>query len=319
MGTANQTCVKEIVLLGFSDFQEMQTLLFVLVSISYVAALTGNMLIVFLILRDPALHTPMYFFLGNFSFLEVCYTSVILPKMLVDLLSETPTITLMGCGFQMFFFNILASTECFLLSVMAYDRYVAICKPLQYTLIMTRRICAQMSAFSWNISICMAIWHFYSIFTKPFCGSNQISHFFCDIVLVMRLPSTDTYMNEVSVTALTVPYVMVPFLLILFSYTLIISTILKMPSVKGRRKAFSTCSSHLIMVSLFYGTGTVVYLQPSSSHTQGNARFFALVYTVMTPVCNPIVYSLRNKEIKSAFKKSIGREMCPHIRSLKGF
>ncbi|XP_014466165.2 olfactory receptor 10AG1-like [Alligator mississippiensis] len=202
---------------------------------------------------------------------------------------------------------------------MAYDRYVAICKPLQYTLIMSRRICAQMSAFSWSFGILLAIWQFYSIFTKPFCGSNKISHFFCDIVLVMQLPSADTYTNEVVVTTLAVPIGIIPFLLILLSYVLIISSILKMPSAEGRHKAFSTCSSHLIVVSLFYGTGTVVCLQPSWAHTQGNDRFFALMYTVMTPVCNPIIYSLRNMEIKSAFKKSIGRKLFPHIKSLKGF
>ncbi|XP_059570388.1 olfactory receptor 10A7-like [Alligator mississippiensis] len=309
MGKTNQSCLTEVVFLGFSDFQELQVLLFVLVLLFYVFALLGNTLIVIVTLVDPALHTPMYFFLRNLSFLEVCYTSVTTPKMLVDLLSETQTISFVGCGVQMFFFLLFAVTECSLLSIMAYDRYVAICNPLQYTLRMNQRACTELSALAWTIGTLVAFSHTVSTFTKPFCGANTIRHFFCEMVAVLTLASTDTHKNEVSITVLTVILLMVPFLLILLSYVFIISNILKMPSAEGRRKAFSTCSSHLIVVSLFYGSGTFVYMKPSSVHSQSKERFFSLVYTVLTPTVNPIIYSLRNKEVKSAVRKMISQKV----------
>ncbi|XP_006276975.3 olfactory receptor 10A7-like [Alligator mississippiensis] len=306
MGETNQSCLTEVVFLGFSDFQELQVLLFVLVMLFYIFALLGNTLIVIVTLVDPALHIPMYFFLRNLSFLEVCYTSVTIPKMLVDLLSETQTISFVGCGVQMYFFILFAITECSLLSVMAYDRYVAICNPLQYTLSMNQRVCTELSAVAWTIGTLVAFSQTVSIFTKPFCGANTIHHFFCEIVAVLILASTDTHTDEVAITVLTVLLIMVPFLLILLSYVFIISTILKIPSAEGRSKAFSTCSSHLIVVSLFYGSGTFVYMEPTSVHSQSKERFFSLVYTVLTPTVNPIIYSLRNKEMKSAVKKTIG-------------
>ncbi|XP_059570170.1 olfactory receptor 10A7-like [Alligator mississippiensis] len=309
MGKTNQSCLTEVVFLGFSDFQELQVLLFVLVLLFYVFALLGNTLIVIVTLVDPALHTSMYFFLRNLSFLEVCYTSVTTPKMLVDLLSETQTISFVGCGVQMFFFLLFAVTECSLLSIMAYDRYVAICNPLQYTLRMNQRACTELSALAWTIGTLVAFSHTVSIFTKPFCGANTIRHFFCEMVAVLTLASTDTHKNEVSITVLTVILLMAPFLLILLSYVFIISNILKMPSAEGRRKAFSTCSSHLIVVSLFYGSGTFVYMKPSSVHSQSKERFFSLVYTVLTPTVNPIIYSLRNKEVKSAVRKMISQKV----------
>ncbi|XP_067391444.1 olfactory receptor 10A7-like [Emydura macquarii macquarii] len=313
----NQTCVTEIELLGFSDFQSLQVLPFVLVFTFYVTALVGNTLIVIVTIADSALHTPMYFFLRNLSFLEICYTSVTQPKMLVNLLSQTQTISFAGCGAQMCFFVFFGITECCLLSVMAYDRYVAICYPLQYTLRMNQVVCTCMAAGSWTIGALVAFGHSLSIFTLPFCGSNRISHFFCDVFPALKLATTDTYKNEAAVTTTTVLFIMLPFLLILLSYGLVISTILKMPSAEGRRKAFSTCSSHLIAVSLFYGTGTFIYMQPSSVQSQGSGRFFSLVYTVVTPTFNPIIYSLRNKEIKSALRNTIGRKMFPKITSMR--
>uniref|UniRef100_A0A8C8RZM7 Olfactory receptor n=1 Tax=Pelusios castaneus TaxID=367368 RepID=A0A8C8RZM7_9SAUR len=287
-----------ILLLGFSDFQSLQVLPFVLVFTFYVMALVGNTVIIIVTNTDSALHTPMYFFLRNLSFLEICYISVMQPKMLVNLLSQTQTISFAGCGIQMFFFGLFGITECCLLSVMAYDRYVAICHPLKYTLCMNQMVCTCMAAASWTIGILVAFGHTVAIFTMPFCGANRISHFFCDVFPVMRLATTDTYKNEVAVTTTTVLFILLPFLLILLSYGLIISTILKMTSAEGRCKAFSTCSSHLIVVSLFYGTGTFIYMQPSFMQSQGSGRFFSLVYTVLTPTFNPIIYSLRNKKIK---------------------
>ncbi|XP_063159146.1 olfactory receptor 10A4-like [Candoia aspera] len=304
----NQSCLTEIVLLGFSDFQTMQELLFCLVLMFYFMALMGNSLILILTILNTTLHTPMYFFLWNLSFLEIGYTSSISPKMLVNLLSEKQTISFWGCGCQMCFFLLFGVTECCLLCVMAYDRYVAICKPLQYPYVMNFRECVKLAAASWAIGISLGLGHSISIFTLPFCGSNRISHFFCDLMPVLRLASTNTYKNEVAIAALTVLVDMTPFLLILFSYILIISTILRMPVAKNRHKAFSTCSSHLTVVFIFYGTVIFTYIHPNSAYSVDSNRFLALLYTVVTPSLNPIIYSLRNKEIKAAFMKSVARK-----------
>ncbi|XP_032092181.1 olfactory receptor 10AG1-like [Thamnophis elegans] len=308
MKKINQTCLTEIVLLGFSDFQSMRELIFCLALIFYVMALVGNGLILFLLCLSPTLHTPMYFFLWNLSFLEIGYTSSISPKMLVNLLSEKQMISFWGCGCQMCFFLLFGVTECCLLCAMAYDRYVAICKPLQYPYIMNFRECATLAATSWTIGISLGLGHSISIFTFPFCGSNRISHFFCDLMSVLRLASTNTYKNEVAIAVLTVVVDLTPFLLILVSYILIIFTILRMPVAKNRRKAFSTCSSRLTVVFIFYRTVIFTYIRPNSEYSVDTNRFLALLYTVVTPSLNPIIYSLRNKEIKAAFMKLVSKK-----------
>ncbi|XP_063158578.1 olfactory receptor 10AG1-like [Candoia aspera] len=308
MKNDNQTCLIEIVLLGFSDFKTMRELLFCLVLIFYFMALMGNSLILILTIVSRTLHTPMYFFLWNLSFLEIGYTSTISPKMLVNLLSENKTISFWGCGSQLCFFLLFSVTECCLLCVMAYDRYVAICKPLQYPYIMNYRECAKLAAISWAFGIFVGLGQSISIFTLSFCGLNRISHFFCDVMPVLRLTSTNTYKNEVANATLTVVFVLIPLLLIFFSYILIISSILRMLVAKNRCKAFSTCSSHLTVVFLYYGTIIITYIQPNTAYSMDNSRFLALLYTVVTPSLNPIVYSLRNKEIRAAFKKSVARK-----------
>ncbi|KAM6451797.1 olfactory receptor 10A4-like [Liasis olivaceus] len=304
----NQSCLSEFVLLGFSDFKTLQELLFCLVLMFYFMALMGNSLVLILTVASPTLHTPMYFFLWNLSFLEIGYTSSISPKLLVNLLSENQTISFWGCGCQMCLFLLCSVTECCLLCVMAYDRYVAICKPLQYPYIMNYRQCAKLAAISWAFGIFVCLGESISIFTLPFCGSNRISHFFCDLMPVLKLTSTNTYKNEVANATLTVVFGLVPLLLILFSYILIISTILMMPVAKNRHKAFSTCSSHLIVVFIFFGTIIVTYIHPNSTFSVDSNRILALLYTVVTPSLNPIIYSLRNKEIKTAFMKSVARK-----------
>ncbi|XP_007444236.1 olfactory receptor 10P1-like [Python bivittatus] len=304
----NQSCLIEFVLLGFSDFKTMQELLFCLVLMFYFMALVGNSLVMILTIASPTLHTPMYFFLWNLSFLEIGYTSSISPKLLVNLLSENQTISFWGCGCQMCLFLLCGVTECCLLCAMAYDRYVAICKPLQYPCIMNYRECAKLAAASWATGIFVCLGESISIFTLPFCGSNRISHFFCDLMPVLKLTSTSTYKNEVSIATVTVVFGLLPLLLILFSYILIISTILTMPVAKNRRKAFSTCSSHLIVVFIFFGTIIVTYIHPNSIFSVDSNRLLALLYTVVTPSLNPIIYSLRNKEIKTAFMKSVARK-----------
>ncbi|XP_007444091.2 olfactory receptor 10P1-like [Python bivittatus] len=304
----NQSCLTEIVLLGFSDFKIIQEVLFCLVLIFYVVALMGNSLILILTIVSPTLHTPMYFFLWNLSFLEIGYTTTISPKILMNLLSENQTISFWGCGAQLCFFVLFSVTECCLLCVMAYDRYVAICKPLQYLYIMNYWECAKLAATSWVFGILMGLGHSISIFTLPFCALNRIHHFFCDLMPVVRLASTNTYKHEVANAILTVVFVLVPLLLILYSYVLIISTIIMMPVAKNRRKAFSTCSSHLIVVFLYYGSITATHIRPNLASSLDRNRFLALLYTVVTPALNPIIYSLRNEEIKAAFKKSVTRK-----------
>ncbi|XP_058038549.1 olfactory receptor 10A4-like [Ahaetulla prasina] len=308
MKTGNHSCLTEIVLLGFSDFQTIQELLFSLILIFYLIALMGNSLVLLLTIFSPTLHTPMYFFLWNLSFLEIGYTSSISPKMLVNLLSEKQTISFWGCGCQMYFFLLFGVTECCLLCVMAYDRYVAICKPLQYPYIMNYRKCAILAAVSWATGVFVGLGYSVLIFSFPFCGSNQISHFFCDLIPILRLASTYTYKNEVVISTLTVLADIILFFLILYSYILIISTILMMPLAKDRHKAFSTCSSHLTVVCIFYGTIIFTYLRPNSADSADSNRVFALLYTVVTPSLNPIIYSLRNKEIKAAFMKSLRKK-----------
>lgn len=308
MKASNQSCVTEIVFLGFSDFQATQTLLFGLLLIFYLVALTGNGLILVLTITNPTLQTPMYFFLCNLSFLEIGYTSTIIPKTLQHLLTESQTISFVGCGLQMYFFILFGITECCLLAVMAFDRYLAICKPLQYSCLMGRKACAQLAAVSWAIGISVALGQSVSIFTLPFCGPNRISHFFCDILPVLRLATTNTLRNEAAVATATVVFILTPFLLILLSYILIIAAILRMPVAENRRKAFSTCSSHLIVVSLFFGTATFTYVRPKSIYSLDSDRMLSLLYTIVTPAFNPIIYSLRNKEIQASFKKSVGRK-----------
>ncbi|XP_026579567.1 olfactory receptor 10A4-like [Pseudonaja textilis] len=304
----NQSCLTEFLLLGFSDFKSMEELLFCLVLIFYLIALMGNSLVLLITIASPTLHTPMYFFLWNLSFLEIGYTSSISPKMLMILLSENQTISFWGCGCQMCCFLLFSVTECCLLCAMAYDRYVAICKPLQYPSIMRYKKCATLAAISWIFGISVCLGESVSIFTLPFCGSNRISHFFCDLMPVLTLTSINTYKNEVANAILTVVFGLVPLLLIVFSYIFIISTILTMPVATNRYKAFSTCSSHLIVVFIFFGTIIVAYIHPNSEFSKDDNRILALLYTVVTPSLNPIIYSLRNEEIKSSFKTLIIKE-----------
>ncbi|XP_015270331.1 PREDICTED: olfactory receptor 10A7-like [Gekko japonicus] len=269
----------------------------------YSLTLLGNGLIIILTLVDSALHTPMYFFLRNLSFLEIWYTTVTLPKMLVNFASEVKSISFAGCAAQMYFLLSLGTVECYLLAVMAYDRYTAICCPLHYPVIMNRKACAQMAVTSWLCGILMPLGNVVWIFTLPYCGPNKINHFFCDVPPVLKLACTDTTKNEMSILALSVLITLSPFLLVLVSYIRILFTVLKMPSAEGRRKAFSTCSSHLIVVTLFYGSASAMYLHPKSSHSENIDRLVALFYSIITPMLNPMIYSLRNKEFKDALRR----------------
>ncbi|XP_066485853.1 olfactory receptor 10A4-like [Tiliqua scincoides] len=305
--TENQTSLNEFILVGFSYLAELQVVLFLVFLMTYLITILGNLLIILLIKLNPSLQTPMYFFLVNLSFLEICYTTSVVPQTLIHLLKEQKVISKSGCAAQMYIFAILGLTECCLLAAMAYDRYVAICHPLHYTAIMNRQVCIRLAAASWITGISVEVAQTTWIFSLPFCGSKRIEHFFCDIPPLVKMACTDTLKNEIVILAVSVLFIMSPFLLIILSYVCIISSIFKLPSAEGKKKAFSTCSSHLMVVTLFYGTALFSYLRPKSSYTPGSDKMISLMYTVVTPVLNPIIYTLRNKEVKGAFKKTLTR------------
>ncbi|XP_042532304.1 olfactory receptor 10AG1-like [Dipodomys spectabilis] len=299
----NVSTVKQFVLLGFSDLPNLRGFLSGVFSIAYIIILIGNSLIIIITRLDPTLKKPMYFFLANFSFLEICYVSVTLPRILLNIWTRDRAMSLLQCATQMCFFLILATTESFLLAVMSYDRYVAICHPLHYILIMNPKKCIELAAGAWLIGMPVQIGQTCQIFSLHFCRTNQIDHFFCDIPPIIKLACEDTFAHELSVFVVSMLFAAVPFSLILASYSKIISTILRMPTAQGWGKAFSTCSSHLLVVLLFYGSAIITYLRPKSSHSVGIDRLFSLFYTIVTPMFNPLIYSLRNKDMIAALRK----------------
>ncbi|KAM8934368.1 olfactory receptor 10C1-like [Pelodytes ibericus] len=308
----SNSTVTEFIVLGFSAFTDVRLPFFFLFLFIYLVTLSGNGTVVHLVTSDPSLQSPMYFFLCNLSTLEMVYSSVVLPKMLANLVSEDKRISFQGCAIQMFCFLSFGTTECILLAVMAYDRFTAICRPLHYSLVMCRLKCRQLSAFAWLSGALLSMLQTTLIFIQPFCGPNVIDHFFCDIPPVLKLACTDTYLNEVCIFSVCVAILLAPFLLILGSYTQIIYTLLKMTSVENRLKAYSTCVSHLTSVTLFYGTASFMYLRPRSRYSIQIDRFVALFYSVVTPMLNPLIYSLRNQEVKAALLRIL-RESTSHV------
>ncbi|XP_030043564.1 olfactory receptor 10A7-like, partial [Microcaecilia unicolor] len=304
MASENQSVVSGFILLGFSDLSpQFQRLLFMLLLLFYVLAVLGNLLVLTILTVDPVLHMPMYFFLRNLSFVEICFTTVTIPKTLANLLSENGSISFQGCTLQMYFFFFFGSEECMLLGIMAFDRYVAICKPLHYSIIMSKKKCVYMAACSWITSVVLQFGQITFIMSLPFCRSKIIHHFFCDVPPVLKLSCTDTYFNDIVRLATAVFFLLIPFLIILSSYIYIISTVLRMNSREGRSKAFSTCSSHLAVVTLFYGTTMLAYLQPDTG--SADPRAFAVFYCLINPMLNPLIYSLRSREVKGALRKKI--------------
>ncbi|XP_074838489.1 olfactory receptor 5V1-like [Carettochelys insculpta] len=301
----NQTAVEEFILLGFGDLPELQLLLFLFFLVIYIVTMAGNLLLIALVMTDRHLHTPMYFFLGNLSFLETCYTSTILPRMLASLLTWDKTISVLACMMQFFFFCFLAITECYLLAAMAYDRYLAICKPLHYGTRMNDWLCLQLAAGCWVSGFlpCTVMMSFMS--QLVFCGSNEMDHFFCDFTPMLKLSCSDTSLITLVLYMFSFLDAVSPFLLTITSYVCIINTILRIPSTTGRKKAFSTCSSHLISVALFYGIIMIVYMLPKSNTLKALNKVFSIIYTVLTPLANPLIYSLRNREVQEALRKAI--------------
>ncbi|XP_075422734.1 olfactory receptor 1G1-like [Ascaphus truei] len=309
----NQTISHEFFLLGFSDFPKLRYILFLLFSLIYLMTLTGNLLILVLIHNDSRLHTPMYFFLGNLACLDAGSSSVTVPRMLADLLTEKTSISLTACRAQVFFFLIFVCSEVFLLAVMSYDRYVAICHPLHYSHIMSWEVCAQLASVTWAFGFSYSLIHTLCTHRLTFCGPNNIQGFFCDLPLLLQLSCTDTFIN-ILVIFLAVLFIALPALLITFiPYIHIFRTILRIPTKEGKHKAFSTCASHLSVVFIYYGTLSFKYLRPAPSHPGIGDTLVSVIYTVIIPLLNPFIYSLRNKELKGALRNTLHKLF--HIRT----
>ena len=307
MGADNQTWVREFILLGLSSDWDTQVALFVLFSVTYLLTLLGNVLIVLLIRLDSRLHTPMYFFLTNLSLVDVSYATSIVPQMLVHFLAEHKGIPYVSCAAQLFFSLGLGGIEFVLLAVMAYDRYVAVCDPLRYSVIMHGGLCARLAVTSWVSGSVNSFVQTTITFQLPMCTNKYIDHISCEILAVVRLACVDTSSNEVAIMVSSIVLLMTPFCLVLLSYIRIISTILKIQSTEGRKKAFRTCASHLTVVVLCYGMTIFTYIQPNSSPSVLQEKLISLFYGILTPMLNPMIYSLRNKEVKGAWQKLLGQ------------
>uniref|UniRef100_A0A452RHU9 Olfactory receptor n=1 Tax=Ursus americanus TaxID=9643 RepID=A0A452RHU9_URSAM len=294
----------EFILQGFSEYPRVEKFLFVMCLMMYLVILLGNSTLIILTLLDSRLHTPMYFFLGNLSFLDIWYTSSFIPTMLIHFLSQKKTISFTRCVVQMSVSYTMGSTECVLLAVMAYDRYVAICNPLRYTIIISKALCIQMVALSWGMGFLNSLTETILAIRLPFCGKNVINHFVCEILAFVKLACTDISLNEITIMLGNVIFLFSPLLLICISYIFILSTVLRINSAEGRKKAFSTCSAHLTVVTVFYGTILFMYMKPKSKDSAFN-KLIALIYGVVTPMLNPIIYSLRNTEVHGAMRKLI--------------
>ncbi|XP_077885947.1 olfactory receptor 7A10-like isoform X2 [Ictidomys tridecemlineatus] len=302
MEPGNNTRISEFLLLGFSEDPELQPLIFGLFLSMYLVTMLGNLLIILATISDSHLHTPMYFFLSNLSFVDICFTSTTIPKMLVNLQTQNKAISYAGCITQMCFFFIFVELDNFLLTVMAYDRYVAICHPLQYTVIMNPRLCGFLVLVCWILSVLHALLQSLMVLRLSFCRDINIPHFFCELNQVVQLACSDTFLNGLVRYFVTVLLGGGPITGILYSYSKIVSSICAISSAQGRYKAFSTCASHLSVVCLFYGTGFGVYLSSASAQSSPSSATASVMYTVVTPMLNPFIYSLRNKDMKGALQ-----------------
>ncbi|XP_074131085.1 olfactory receptor 5B2-like [Sminthopsis crassicaudata] len=300
----NRSEVSEFILLGLTEVPELQVPLFIMFTFIYLITLVGNLGMIALISWDPRLHTPMYFFLSNLSLVDFGYSSAVTAKVMAGLLTGDKVISYNGCVAQLFFFGAFASAESFFLACMAYDRHAAVCKPLHYTTTMTSAVCAFLASGVHICSFLASSIVIGVIFSLSFCGSNIVHHFFCDVSPLLVLSCSDTHITELELYILGLFTVFVPFLVIFTSYLLIFITILKIHSTEGHQKAFSTCASHLTAVSIFYGTIIFMYFQPSANHSLDSDKILSVFYTMVIPMLNPLVYSVRNKEVKIAFRKA---------------
>ncbi|XP_069068367.1 olfactory receptor 5J3-like [Pleurodeles waltl] len=303
----NLTVVKEFILLGLSDHPGQNPVLFFLFLAMYLITLGGNSSISTIIVADSQLHTPMYFFLFNLSVLDMCLTTVLLPKMLSNLLINKKTIPFYDCITQLYFFAFFATTEVFLLAVMAIDRYVAICRPLHYTTLMSTKVCTILTASSWIVSCLHSVLYSVLISNFTYCGPNQIQQFFCDVPPLLMLSCSDTSSYELLILTESSFILLVTLMSVVVSYMCIIYTILKMQTKEGRQRTFSTCSSHLIVVTLYYGTVLFNYIRPTSSYSLQKDKVMTVIYTAVTPMINPFIYCLRNTQVKEALRRVMSR------------
>uniref|UniRef100_A0A8C3X1H3 G-protein coupled receptors family 1 profile domain-containing protein n=1 Tax=Catagonus wagneri TaxID=51154 RepID=A0A8C3X1H3_9CETA len=315
MGIRNQTSITDFLLLGFSPHPDHQSLLFGLFLAMYLVTVLGNLLIIVAIGSDPHLHTPMYFFLANLSFIDTCFSCTIVPKVLVNIQTQHHNISYTGCLVQMYFFIALALLDDFLLAVMAYDRYVAICLPLHYTTIMSPQRCLLLVTTSWFCALLLAFSLTLLMSQFSFCASHSIPHFFCDLLPLLKLACSDTHIFRVTMFAEGALSGMIPLTCVLVSYAHIIHTVLRVPSPGGRHKVFSTCGAHLTVVTLFYGTLFLVYFQPSPSYSADTGMVASVIYTVVNPMLNPFIYSLRNRDMKGSSCSFTVRNVRDHLQA----
>uniref|UniRef100_A0A8D0W8M3 Olfactory receptor n=1 Tax=Sus scrofa TaxID=9823 RepID=A0A8D0W8M3_PIG len=307
MAGENDSSVTEFILIGFTDQAQLQLPLFFLFLLNYMVTVVGNLSLINLICLDCHLHTPMYFFIFNLSFIDLCHSFVITPKLLMSFVSEKNIISFARCMTQLFFFCFFVHSECYVLTAMAYDRYVAICKPLWYTITMSPQVCSLLMFGSYVMGFAGAMVHTGNMVKLSFCDSNLINHYMCDIVPLLQLSCSSAYANELVDSIIVSTVVLISSLIIFFSYALILSNILHISSAQGWSKAFSTCGSHIITVAFFYGSGLFTHLKTSSDGSMCQGKFFSIFYTNIVPMLNPLIYSLRNKDVKLALKKALKR------------
>ncbi|XP_076968077.1 olfactory receptor 8B8-like [Tamandua tetradactyla] len=309
MAIGNGSFVSEFILMGLTENPDLQLLLFFLFLAMYTVTVFGNLSLVTLIGLNSHLHTPMYFFLLNLSFIDLCYSSVFTPKMLVDFISRKNIISYISCMIQLYFFCFFGISECYVLTSMAYDRYVAICNPLLYNIAMSPKVCVNLIFGSYLMAFSSGVAHTGNMLRLTFCDANTINHYFCDILPVFQLSCMSTFANKLVVFIVTGINITVPTLTIFISYGFIICSICRIHSTEGKSKAFSTCSSHIMAVSLFFGSGSFMYLNPSSARSMTEGKTSSVFYTNVVPMINPLIYSLRNKDVILAMKKSLKRGM----------
>ncbi|XP_074075043.1 olfactory receptor 2AJ1-like [Macrotis lagotis] len=303
----NQTSGSDFILSGLLDPNHYGLLFLTLILIIFMMTIMGNTVLILLIHLDIRLHTPMYVLLKHLSFTDILNTSNIVPKMASNYISGRKSITFAGCGFQVFLHSTFLGTECFILTAMSYDRYVAICHPLRYPILMSHRISVILTAGCWIGATINSTIHTAYVLLLPFCGTRVIDHFFCEVPALVKLSCIDTTQYEGKVFVSAAFFFLIPLSIILASYGQILRIVLHMKSVEARKKAFSTCSSHLVVVVMYYGSALFIYMKPKASHTPGQDKVFAISYTIITPMLNPIIYSLRNKDVLSALKKLLGK------------
>ncbi|NXN48284.1 O1052 protein, partial [Rhinoptilus africanus] len=305
MAGRNDSMITHFILLGLTDHRQLQVPLFFIFLVIYIITVLGNLGMIILIWTHLQLHTPMYFFLSNLSVIDLCYSTVFAPRLLESFLVESKPISYSACLSQSFFLALFATTEGFLLSAMAYDRYVAICSPLLYATAMTKRVCMQLVVGSYMGGLLNSLTHTCGLLGLPFCGPNVINHYFCDIPPLLQLACLDTQRNQTLLLVFSAVLTLLTLLVIVVSYVCILSAILRIPSDKSRKKTFHTCASHLTAVTIFYGSISFSYIQPSSSYSMEQEKVSAVFYTLVIPMLNPLIYSLRNKEVRNSFRRTL--------------